>query len=74
MGEPTSDLGSRSFEDFPVEEELIIQFWRSCNAFEKSYQVSVQENRTPYVFYDGPPFATVPLTHDSLPESVADNY
>lgn len=59
MDESTSDLASRPFADFPEEEELIIQFWRSCNAFLKSYELSVQEKRKPYVFYDGPPFATV---------------
>jgi isoleucyl-tRNA synthetase len=47
------------FADFPVEEERIIQFWRDCNAFLKSYELSVKEGRKPYVFYDGPPFATV---------------
>ena len=50
---------SRPFSDFPEEEEYIIQFWRDCNAFRKSYELSVQEGRKPYVFYDGPPFATV---------------
>lgn len=59
MDESTSDLASRPFADFPEEEELIIQFWRSCNAFLRSYELSVQEKRKPYVFYDGPPFATV---------------
>src|SRR5271155_1633402 len=59
MDESTSDLASRPFADFPEEEELIIQFWRSCNAFLKSYELSIQEKRKPYVFYDGPPFATV---------------
>lgn len=49
----------RPFVDFPEEEERIIQFWRDCNAFLKSYELSVQEGRKPYVFYDGPPFATV---------------
>jgi len=48
------------FADFPEEEERIIQFWRDCNAFLKSYQLSVKEGRPAYVFYDGPPFATVP--------------
>jgi len=47
------------FADFPAEEERIIQFWRDCNAFLKSYELSVKEGRPSYVFYDGPPFATV---------------
>jgi isoleucyl-tRNA synthetase len=49
----------KPWKDFPEEEEEIIQFWRDCNAFLKSYELSVQAGRPPYVFYDGPPFATV---------------
>ena len=54
-----TESAPRPFVDFPEEEERIIQFWRDCNAFLKSYELSVQEGRKPYVFYDGPPFATV---------------
>jgi hypothetical protein len=50
---------ARPFGDFPEEEEAIIQCWRDTNAFLKSYELSIQEGRKPYVFYDGPPFATV---------------
>lgn len=53
---------SQPFVDFPEEEERIIQFWRDCNAFLKSYELSIKEGRKPYVFYDGPPFATVYFT------------
>jgi isoleucyl-tRNA synthetase len=55
----SSEFASRPFADFPEEEEHILQFWQDCNAFFKSYELSVKENRKPYVFYDGPPFATV---------------
>jgi len=54
-----SDTMAKPFADFPEEEERIIQFWRETNAFLKSYELSLQEGRKPYVFYDGPPFATV---------------
>jgi isoleucyl-tRNA synthetase len=59
MATSAPELPSTAFADFPVEEERIIQFWRACDAFQKSYELSVQEGRKPYVFYDGPPFATV---------------
>jgi isoleucyl-tRNA synthetase len=59
--ENSSELARLPFVDFPEEEERIIQFWRNCNAFLKSYEISVEAGRKPYVFYDGPPFATVLL-------------
>ncbi|MBY9019965.1 MAG: isoleucine--tRNA ligase [Candidatus Lokiarchaeota archaeon] len=37
-------------------EEEIIQFWKKNNIFEKS--VESRSKKNPYVFYDGPPFAT----------------
>ncbi|KAL4939376.1 hypothetical protein BDV06DRAFT_199057 [Aspergillus oleicola] len=42
--------------DFPKEEEVILQTWREINAFQR--QVELSRGRTPYTFYDGPPFAT----------------
>jgi isoleucyl-tRNA synthetase len=59
MAAATSETASKLFADFPKEEERIIQFWKDCDAFQKSYELSIQEGRKPYVFYDGPPFATV---------------
>jgi isoleucyl-tRNA synthetase len=56
---------STGWGDFPEEEERVIQFWRDCNAFQTSYELSVKEGRPAYVFYDGPPFATV-LLHTRL--------
>jgi isoleucyl-tRNA synthetase len=61
MATSDSESSPRPFADFPEEEERIIQFWRDGNAFFKSYELSVKEGRKPYVFYDGPPFATVDL-------------
>jgi len=37
-------------------EKEIIQFWKENKIFEKS--VEFRSKKTPYVFYDGPPFAT----------------
>jgi isoleucyl-tRNA synthetase len=42
--------------NFPVEEENIIKFWKSIDAFKTSLKLS--EGRPRYSFYDGPPFAT----------------
>lgn len=42
--------------DFPKEELRVIEKWREIKAFER--QVELSEGRPPYVFYDGPPFAT----------------
>lgn len=41
---------------FPKEEEAVLQRWREIDAFRT--QVKLSENKKPYVFYDGPPFAT----------------
>lgn len=42
--------------DFPKEEEKTQQFWEENKAFEKSLLLSA--GKKPYIFYDGPPFAT----------------
>eukprot|EP00884_Botryococcus_braunii_P014843 jgi/Botrbrau1/2335/Bobra.39_1s0024.1 len=41
---------------FPAEEEQILEFWESIDAFQQ--QLKRSEGKKPYVFYDGPPFAT----------------
>lgn len=41
---------------FPVEEEKILEFWDAIDAFQQ--QLKRSEGKKPYVFYDGPPFAT----------------
>jgi isoleucyl-tRNA synthetase len=42
--------------DFPKEELAVIEKWREIEAFKR--QIELSKGRTPYVFYDGPPFAT----------------
>lgn len=41
---------------FPREEEAILKKWEEIKAFER--QVELSKGKKPYVFYDGPPFAT----------------
>ncbi|KAK9804719.1 hypothetical protein WJX72_001779 [[Myrmecia] bisecta] len=41
---------------FPKEEERILQFWDDEGAFQE--QLKRSEGKKPYVFFDGPPFAT----------------
>lgn len=41
---------------FPGEEEKVMKFWEDIQAFQTSLKMS--EGKTPYTFYDGPPFAT----------------
>jgi len=42
--------------NFPKAEEEVLQRWQEIGAFER--QVELSKGRTPYTFYDGPPFAT----------------
>ncbi len=42
--------------DFPAMEKNILDFWEQKNIFQKSLERNSEEH--PYVFYDGPPFAT----------------
>ncbi|KAI8904305.1 tRNA synthetases class I-domain-containing protein [Gorgonomyces haynaldii] len=42
--------------NFPKEEERILAFWEEIDAFKT--QLKLSENRPPFSFYDGPPFAT----------------
>ena len=41
---------------FPKMEEDVLKFWEQDNTFEKS--LAMRKDAKPYVFYDGPPFAT----------------
>jgi len=43
-------------ETIAEREERILRFWKSAGIFEKSLKQT--EGKMPYVFYDGPPFAT----------------
>lgn len=42
--------------NFPAEEERILEHWNQTNAFHR--QLELTKDLEPYVFYDGPPFAT----------------
>jgi len=50
------------------EEEKIIEFWRKDKTFEKSLKKT--EKKKPYIFYDGPPFATGMPHHGHILGSV----
>lgn len=43
-------------ENFPEQEKRILQFWQENAIFEKSLEQT--KKKKPFVFYDGPPFAT----------------
>ncbi|MCX6739046.1 MAG: class I tRNA ligase family protein [Candidatus Parcubacteria bacterium] len=49
-------------------EEKTLEFWRENNIFEKSLKQT--ENNEPYIFYDGPPFATGIAHYGHLLQSV----
>eukprot|EP00891_Asterochloris_glomerata_P009063 jgi/Astpho2/9063/e_gw1.00133.6.1_t len=42
--------------NFPKQEERVLQLWQDIDAFKE--QLRRTEGKKPYVFYDGPPFAT----------------
>ena len=42
--------------NFPAEEERVLKTWDETNAFHR--QLELSKDNPPYVFYDGPPFAT----------------
>ena len=42
--------------NFPKEEERMLAHWEETNAFHR--QLEISKDDPPYVFYDGPPFAT----------------
>lgn len=42
--------------NFPQEEERVLEYWRSIDAFQTALNLS--KDRPRYSFYDGPPFAT----------------
>lgn len=42
--------------ELPELEEAVLKFWQDNRSFEK--QVSLRPENKPYIFYDGPPFAT----------------
>lgn len=50
------DVPESRFFSFPEEEEKILNYWKSIDAFEE--QLKRTEGKPEYVFFDGPPFAT----------------
>jgi isoleucyl-tRNA synthetase len=42
--------------NFPAEEERVLKTWEETDAFHR--QLEITKDKPPYVFYDGPPFAT----------------
>ncbi len=42
--------------DFPAMERDILEFWKTNNTFQRSLERNPEDK--PYIFYDGPPFAT----------------
>ena len=41
---------------FPTEEENVLKYWQSIDAFHR--QLELSEGKPEFTFYDGPPFAT----------------
>ncbi|CDK28469.1 unnamed protein product [Kuraishia capsulata CBS 1993] len=50
-----SELENKSI-NFPQEEEKTLAFWGEIDAFQTSLELT--KDKTPFTFYDGPPFAT----------------
>ena len=59
--------GSANFS-FVEAEHAILEFWEKSGVFQKSLQQT--SNSTPYIFYDGPPFATGLPHHGNLVGSI----
>src|SRR5579864_8721428 len=55
--------------DFNEIEKDVLKFWEKENIFQKSLEQT--KNNPPYIFYDGPPFATGVPHHGSILSSVA---
>jgi isoleucyl-tRNA synthetase len=58
MVPPRKELLKKVFFNFKkdMNEEDILKFWDDNKIFEKTLEKT--KDKTPYVFYDGPPFAT----------------
>ena len=53
MAEPAANQHTFSFVEM---ERRILEFWESANVFNRSMEA--RREKKPYIFYDGPPFAT----------------
>jgi len=49
-------LVANDHPDFPSEERSTLSWWTEIDAFKTSLRQS--KDKTPFAFYDGPPFAT----------------
>lgn len=56
MAEQREDTGVQENFSFPQMEENILQMWREKDVFHQSLEKT--KKGKPYIFYDGPPFAT----------------
>ena len=61
----TNDQGTFSFVDY---EHQILKFWEENQTFQKSLDKT--KDGAPYIFYDGPPFATGLPHHGHLVGSI----
>ena len=51
-----SETNNNEAFSFPAAEHDVLAFWKENNTFKKSLEKT--KNGKPYIFYDGPPFAT----------------
>ena len=63
----TESTGQENFS-FPKMENSILEFWKENNIFKKSLHQT--KDSEPYIFYDGPPFATGLPHHGHLVGSI----
>lgn len=56
QGSSMQDVLEGKHYNFPKQEEQVLQLWQDIDAFKE--QLRRTEGKKPYVFYDGPPFAT----------------
>ena len=68
MADLTDTVETKSSFSFVEMEHSIISFWEEGDVFQKTLEAT--KNREPYIFYDGPPFATGLPHHGNLLQSV----
>ncbi|MBT5702587.1 MAG: class I tRNA ligase family protein, partial [Gammaproteobacteria bacterium] len=67
---PTTDSTNPTGDNFSFidAEHAVLKFWESSDVFKQS--LAQTENGAPYIFYDGPPFATGLPHHGHLVGSI----
>ena len=68
MADLTDTLETKSSFSFVEMEHSIISFWEEGDVFQRTLEAT--KNSEPYIFYDGPPFATGLPHHGNLLQSV----